>query len=116
MTPSRARIMRTGSAGGKIVAAFGLTLALAAMSALPAFGADNHYGRASPEQNARNHEGPHGTYYQNSHRNQHNTYYRGGSSYYHGLYRDPYVYAPPPVTYVPEPTPGITLLFPLQFR
>lgn len=68
----------------------------------PAFGADNHHGSASPQQNARSHQGPHGGHHQNSHRDQHNTYYRSGSSYYHGVYRDPYVYAPPPVTYVPR--------------
>jgi hypothetical protein len=39
---------------------------------------------------------------------------RGGYGYNDQHYG--YVYAPPSVTYVPQPSPGITLVFPLQFR
>lgn len=115
MTSSTTHTTRTSPAGGKIVTAFSLSLALAAMSAAPASGAENHHG-PSPRQNARSHEAPHGANHQGGYRNQHNAYYRGGPSYYHGVYHDPYVYAPPPVAYLPEPTPGISLVFPLQFR
>jgi len=115
MTSSTTRTTRTGPPGGKIVTAFGLSLALAAMSAAPAFGADYHHG-PGPQQASRSHEAQRGAHYQGGYHNQHNTYYRGGTSYYHGVYNDPYVYAPPPVAYVPEPTPGISLVFPLQFR
>ncbi|MCY1346095.1 hypothetical protein D3C81_948320 [compost metagenome] len=115
ITTGTARITRIRPLCGRITATLGLVLALAAMSTAPAFGADNHHGSA-PQQNSRGHESPHGNYHQDNHRAQHDTYYRSGGNYYHGVYRDPYVYAPPPVTYVPEATPGISLFFPLQFR
>ena len=113
-TTATARITRIRPPSGRITAAFGLVLALA-LAAIPAVGADYYHGSA-PQQNGRGHEGPHGNYHQDNHRTQHNTYYRSGGNGYHGVYRDPYVYAPPPVTYVPEATPGISLFFPLQFR
>ncbi|PLP97967.1 hypothetical protein [Cupriavidus pauculus] len=115
ITTATARLTRIRPFGGRITAAFGVVLALATMSAIPAFSEDYHHGSA-PQQNGRGHEGPHDNYHQDNHRTQHNTYYRNGGNDYHGVYRDPYVYAPPPVTYVPEATPGISLFFPLQFR
>lgn len=40
----------------------------------------------------------------------HRHYYRGGG------YAPGYVYAPPPVVYAPQPSPGIDLIFPIHIR
>ncbi|WP_458766675.1 hypothetical protein [Cupriavidus basilensis] len=105
----RAATMRAG-------AAFGLALALGVVSTTPALGDDHHAGQSPGNQHASSHQGHNG----NGRGNQHYDHARDHHDYrgYHGNYYDnqSYVYAPPPVAYVPQPAPGISLFFPLQFR
>ncbi|GAB7545814.1 hypothetical protein CS8_054970 [Cupriavidus sp. 8B] len=91
--------------------------------ATPAFGEDNH-DHPSQQRRGQNHDYQHRPGQQeaggNWHGNQRDDR-RGGNGYGNQRYRyddqrSGYVYAPPPVTYVPQPSPGVTLVFPLQFR
>ncbi|MGO4808629.1 hypothetical protein AB4156_03370 [Cupriavidus sp. 2MCAB6] len=109
---ARSRWMRSASA--RTVAAFGLAMAIGAVSTAPAFGEDRDH---HPSQ--QNHGNPHPSAHQG-----HNGAWHGNQRYDHNHYRGNYyddqrygyVYAPPPVAYVPQPAPGISLFFPLQIR
>lgn len=105
----------------KAAAAFGLALALGVVSTAPAFGDDRDH---NPDQNhgnqhASSRQGHNGNW-QGNQRYDHARDHRDNRGYhgYHGNYYDNqrYVYAPPPVAYVPQPAPGISLFFPLQIR
>ncbi|MCY0853967.1 hypothetical protein [Cupriavidus sp. D39] len=123
MKTSIAWSSRTRSASARIVKAFGLTMVIGGLWATPAFGEDNH-DHPSQQRRGQNHDYQHRPGQQEPGGNWHgNQRYdrRGGNGYGNQRYRyddqrSGYVYAPPPVTYVPQPSPGVTLVFPLQFR
>lgn len=114
----------------KAAAAFSLVLALGVVSTAPAFGDDrDHHPRQNHgNQYASSRQGHNGNWQGNQrydHARDHRDYrdnrgYRGYRGYRddRGNYYDNqrYVYAPPPVAYVPQPAPGISLFFPLQIR
>jgi hypothetical protein len=55
--------------------------------------------------------------YQHEQQTQHYQHDQYDAQRYGDYYRgQDYVYAPPPVVYAPEPSPGISLFIPLQFR
>ncbi|MGO4332573.1 hypothetical protein [Cupriavidus sp. M-11] len=122
MNTSTTRSRRVRPATVKAAAAFGLALALGVVSTAPAFGDDHHPGQNHGNQHASSRQGHNGNGQGNQrydHARDHHDYhdYRGYRDY-HGNYYDNqrYVYAPPPVAYVPQPAPGISLFFPLQIR
>ncbi|WP_454731990.1 MULTISPECIES: hypothetical protein [Cupriavidus] len=90
----------------KLTAALGLAVAIFGLSIAQASGAEDHH--TGPQGRGENHGYRHAANHQG---------YRGDEhrGYHHG-YGNGYVYAPPPVAYVPQPAPGISLFFPLQFR
>jgi hypothetical protein len=105
---------RTRSTSARIATALGLTMTIGGVWATPAFGEYNH---DHPSQQQR------GQYQGSRHPSSHQEHrgdWHGNQRYDHrggnGYDNQGYVYAPPPVAYVPQPSPGITLVFPLQFR
>ena len=87
---------------------------LAALSvwSMPAAFADHDHGQGGGREGGRGHEGGHG-----DHDRGHGGY-RGGYGYGGGYgynYAQP-VYVPPPVYVVPQQSPGINLIVPLNLR
>ncbi len=81
-----------------------LALVVAAMASGSAFAAKNdRHGRGNPHAD-------HGQWDGRGEQNRHRHYYR--QPY---VYAQP-VYVPPPVYYAPQPSPGISLFFPLDAR
>jgi hypothetical protein len=100
MKPSTQQFRQLSSTTSKIMMALALASVLGGTSITPALGKGN---------DARHDKGWHKGEQRSVIRND----YRGR--------RDPYyysapVYAPPPVYYAPQPSPGISLFFPLDFR
>lgn len=87
-------------------ATLGLALAILCMLAPSAV-------RAEPEHRGNQVEHEHGR-----HDVRHDTYRREGSRHYDGYRggRGDYEYRAPPVVYAPQPSPGISLFLPLEFR
>jgi len=103
-------IMRAGIFKNKVTKVM-LTIALGVVMGglviAPAFADDN---RGHDERDYRNHdEGRH------HHRYHHHTTYYYEEPGYYPYYEQP-VYAPPPVYYAPEPSPGINLFFPIHIH
>jgi hypothetical protein len=95
---------------GKIAMALAVASVMGAMAVTPALG-DNRKGHQD--------QGLHkGQYKGDRDRTEYQPVYR---PVYRPMYQDPYrysqpVYAPPPVYYEPQPSPGISLFFPLDIR
>ncbi len=110
----------------KAAAAFGLAMAMGVVSTTPAFGDDrNHHRDQNQNQNQNQNHGNqhassrqgHNGNWQGDQRYDHSRDYRGYRDYRGNYYDNQrYVYAPPPVAYVPQPAPGISLFIPLQIR
>ncbi|MDR6499739.1 hypothetical protein ACPUER_09055 [Burkholderia sp. DN3021] len=121
-----------GSIMTSITTTVSLALAIGGMSMAPAFGADygnyesqRQHGANDGYQHDESYPQQHrmGNGYLQNHRHQWNhgnrqAYRHPGNDYRRGDYYDnqDYVYAPPPVVYAPQSTPGINLFIPLQFR
>jgi hypothetical protein len=88
---------------GKIMIAFALTSLLGGAFITPALARDDrgHQDRGWHKGDQRHHH----RYDRNDDRGRRDRYY----------YSSP-VYAPAPVYYPPEPSPGISIFFPLEFR
>jgi hypothetical protein len=94
--------MRTKSFG-KIVMALVFASMIGGISIVPAFGKDN---------DGHKRYGEHGRYEHGRYEHGRRVYQAPPRYYY---YSEP-VYAPPPVVYVPAPSPGISLVFPIHIR
>jgi Ni/Co efflux regulator RcnB len=90
----------------KIVMALAVASVMGGMAITPAFAADNH--RDNNHRQVHRDNGRHNGEWRGD-RNDRRGYQQ---SYY---YSQP-VYAPPPVYYDPQPSAGISLVFPLNFR
>ncbi|MDF3887281.1 hypothetical protein [Cupriavidus basilensis] len=92
-------------------------MAIGSRSATPACGEDKH-DHPAQQQRGQNHgyqlPPSHEELRGDSHGDQRYDH-RGGYGYNDQQHYG-YIYAPPPVAYMPQPSPGITLVFPLQFR
>ena len=103
MKLSTMQFQRFGPPMGKIMVALALASVLGGTTITPAFARENE---------ARHDQG--------RHRGQHKVEQRRDRDEYRNR-RDPYyysapVYVPPPAYYPPQPSPGISLFFPLDFR
>jgi hypothetical protein len=103
------RIKSFSSMVGKIVMAIVFVTMIGSIYIAPAFGKDGD-DRRGYNQQGRYEQGryQHGRY-------QHGHYERGRYVPHTYYYPQP-VYAPPPVVYVPAPSPGISLVFPIHIR
>ncbi|MGF6604113.1 uncharacterized protein HemX [Paraburkholderia sp. GAS448] len=139
MRNTEMRTARKGSTKARIVTASAVTLAIGCLSMAPALGADynhqenqqqttngqNHYNQGN-RQDQKNQHGQQAQRYQHEQQTQHYQHEQQTQHYQHDQYDaqrhgdyyrgQDYVYAPPPVVYAPEPSPGINLFIPLQFR
>ena len=97
MRTSNRQVSTFSSTVSKIVMALVLASMIGGISAAPAFGKDN---------------GRHGGHNGHGHYGHSRHVYQSPPRYY---YSAP-VYAPPPVAYVPAPSPGISLVFPIHIR
>jgi hypothetical protein len=125
--------MRTAckrSMKARIATASAVTLAIGCLSMASALGEDynhqenqqhttnveNHYNQGNRQDHKNQHEQQAQRYQheQQTQHYQHNQY----DAQRHGAYDrgQDYVYAPPPIVYAPEPSLGINLFIPLQFR
>ena len=101
----------------KIVTALAVASVMGAMAMTPALGQSNE-SRARAAQD----RGRHDDRNQNDNRNRNDRRdQRESRPVYRPVYQHPYnysqpVYAPPPVYYAPQPSPGISLFFPLDIR
>ena len=91
---------------GKIMMALALAAVLGAVSITPALskGNDKHHDNG---------------WHKGEQRSERSDYYyreRRDAAYYQPYYYSAPVYAPPPVYYAPQPSPGISLFFPLDVR
>lgn len=101
---------RSRSSAGKVMTGIVMASMMSGLFILPAFAAKDD-GRGQADR--------HG----NQNQRMHSRHYEGGSyrrEYRHG-YRQPYnyaqpVYAPPPVYYEQQQSPGISFFFPLDLR
>jgi hypothetical protein len=120
MTYSIRQANYSGSSGYKTVMALAFTALIGGLSMAPVFAAG---GGGNGWQQDRKDDGGHG-WQQNRKDNEHRRFERHGAREgygYHPVYRSPYyysqpVYVPPPVYYEPQPSPGISLFFPFDFR
>ena len=83
---------------GRVVTGLGLAMVLVAAFASPAHADDRERGRG-PDREWRAHEVHARRWHQ-----------------VHPVYEPGYVYAPPPVVYAPQPSPGINLIIPMHFN
>ena len=106
MKPSTKQFRQLSPVISKIMTALALASVLGATSITPAFAKhnDGHHDKGWHKGQQR---GERGDYY---YRDQRDPYY------YHPYYYSAPVYAPPPVYYAPQPSPGISLFFPLDIR
>jgi hypothetical protein len=99
---------------GKIAMALAVASVMGAMAVTPAL-ADDHNDRKG-HQDQGLHRGQH-----KGDRGDRDEFRREPQPVYRPVYEQPYyysapVYAPPPVYYEPQPSPGISLFFPLDLR
>jgi hypothetical protein len=100
----------------KIVMALAVASVMGGMSITPAL-ADNDHRQVRRDNGRHN-----GEWRGNRHhrRGYEQTYYYSQPYYSQPYYPQPYyaqpVYVPPPVYYAPQPSPGISLFFPLHIR
>ena len=98
------RIKSSGSTVGKIVMAIVFVSMIGGVYIAPAFGKNGKDKQGHYQQQGRY---EHGQY----------VYVHGRRVYQPRPYYHPQpVYAPPPVVYYPEPSPGISLVFPIIIR
>ncbi len=88
---------------GKILLALIFTSVIGGLSVGPAFGDNDH--RGGPKQ-----QGRHDNRDRRDNRSWHDN--RGREVYRPYRYGPAPIYAPPPVIYAPEPSPGISIFFP----
>jgi len=100
----------------KIVMALAVASVMGGMSITPALAGNDHRDRNQRQVHRDN--GRHNGEWR-GHRNHRRayvqTYYYSQPYYYQPYYAQP-VYVPPPVYYAPQPSPGISLFFPLHIR
>jgi hypothetical protein len=101
MTTSITRAKHVRSTAGKILAAVALVSAIGGLSVGPALGQDRGW---------RQEQGDRGRHQRDWRDDRGRRVYR--RAYAPRVYAAP-VYAPPPVVYVPAPSPGVHLFFPL---
>jgi hypothetical protein len=94
---------------GRIVMALAIASVMGGASMTPAFGKDDD-GRRGHRDNGWHNDNRHD-----------DRYWREHERVYRPVYRHPYyysqpVYAPAPVYYPPQPSPGFSLFFPLDVR
>ena len=106
MKTSTKQARNSGPTISKIVMALAVASVIGGMAITPAFAADNH--RDNNHRQVHRDNGRHNGEWRGD-RNDRRGYQQ---SYY---YSQP-VYAPPPVYYDPQPSAGISLVFPLNFR
>jgi Ni/Co efflux regulator RcnB len=97
----------------KIVMALAVASVIGGMAITPALGQNNESRARAAQDRGRNSDRN-----QNDNRNRND---RRDQRAYRPAYQHPYrysqpVYAPPPVYYDPQPSPGISLVFPLDIR
>ena len=113
MTTSANHATHLRPATGKIVLALAVASVMGAMAVTPAIARDNNDRRGHQDQGLHK-----GQYKNDRYRRESRPVYRPA---YRPVYQHPYyysqpVYAPPPVYYEPEPSPGISLFLPLNIR
>jgi hypothetical protein len=102
---------------GKIAMALAVASVMGAMAVPPALGQNNEgRGRAAQDHGRNDNRNQSHNRNQNNSRDQ-----RESRPVYRPVYQDAYrysqpVYAPPPVYYEPQQSPGISLFFPLDIR
>ena len=99
---------------GKIAMALAVASVMGAMAVTPALADDHNDRREHHDQGL--HRGQH-----KGDRGDRDEYRRERRPVYRPVYEQPYyysepVYAPPPVYYEPQPSPGVSLFFPLDIR
>jgi hypothetical protein len=113
MKTSTKQARNFGPTISKIVMALGVASVMGGMAITPALADNDHRGnnhRQVHRDNGRHNGEWRGD--RNDRRGYQQSYYYSQPSYY---YSQP-VYAPPPVYYDPQPSAGINLVFPLNFR
>jgi hypothetical protein len=109
MNTSTTQARHPGMKAGKIVMAIALASAIGGLGMTPAFGAENsNRGRDGNRDHATQNRG------HNTDRGRHDNRPQNRSTYRYE-YAQP-VYVPPPIYYAPQPSPGISLFFPLNLR
>jgi hypothetical protein len=107
MRTSNTRARKFGSTVGKIVMALVFAFMIGAILITPAFSVES-YGRGDYNQQGRYGRGQY---------NQQGRYQHGRRVYQpRTYYYSPPVYAPPLDYYVPTPSPGISIIFPIIIR
>lgn len=101
MTPSITRAKPARSTAGKVLLAVALASAIGGLSTGPALGQDHGWRQGPPDR---------GQYQHDRRDDRRRRVYR--RAYPAPVYAAP-VYAPPPVVYVPSPSVGVHLFFPL---
>jgi hypothetical protein len=115
MRTSNTRTRKFSSKVGKIVMALVFASMIGGVFIAPAFGQYNErrggYGTGGQYQHSQygNSQYEHGRY-------EHGRYQHGRRVYQHRTYYSAPVYAPPLDYYVPTPSPGISLVFPILIR
>jgi len=100
---------------GKIVMALAFASAMGGLAMTSAQGRDNEDRHDNHQGNERHGENNwHGDHERNDNRGEYRPEYR--PEYRHPYVYEHPVYAPAPVYYPPQPSPGVSLFFPLDIR